>query len=149
MAEGLRITRRNLPHWRLEGSAYFVTWRLAPQQALLSEPERDLVAAAIRHFHESRYKLYCFVVMDDHAHAVIAPRESYTLGSILHSWKSYTAHKLVQEFGRNAPVWLDESFDRIIRDEAELLEKANYILTNPQRCWPELSDYRWAEWLEG
>jgi len=50
-------------------------------------------------------------------------------------------------------VWLDESFDRIIRDEKELLEKMNYIATNPIKTGlvekPE--NYKWLivrGWIE-
>src|SRR5690606_7632464 len=37
----LRIRRRNLPHWTLEGSTYFVTFRIA--DGALSEAERHIV----------------------------------------------------------------------------------------------------------
>ena len=32
------------------------------------------------------------------------------------------------------PFWQDESLDRIVRDEAELLEKWNYIIDNAGRA---------------
>ena len=71
--------------------------------------------------------------MDDHVHVIVAPRPGFELSSLLHTWKSFTSHQLVKSLGRVALVWLDESCDRIIRDEQELTEKAHYILTNPQR----------------
>ncbi len=41
-------------------------------------------------------------------------------------------------------IWQDESFDRIIRDERELVEKLEYIKSNPQKRWAEIRDYRWV-----
>jgi hypothetical protein len=66
------------------------------------------------------------------------------LQQIVQSWKSYTAHELQKKFQRGVPVWQDEYFDRIVRDESELQQKANYILGNPRKRWPELEDYPWA-----
>lgn len=147
MGAELEITRRRLPHWVLTGSTYFVTWRLATAQPVLSEPERTLTASAIKHFQIQRYKLYCYVVMDDHVHCIIAPQRDWPLSKLLHSWKSFTAHALAKQHHRLAPIWQDESYDRIIRDEVELLEKALYIVTNPERRWPGQQDYRWVEWF--
>ncbi len=147
MGDGLEITRRRLPHWLMTGSTYFVTWRLAQAQPDLAESERDLASSALKHFQNERYRLYCCVVMNDHVHCLVEPQRGYLLSSILHSWKSFTAHALVKQHRRVSPVWLDESSDRIIRDEAELMEKALYIVTNPERRWPGLQNYPWVEWF--
>jgi len=139
----LEIYHRRLPHWRLEGRTYFITWRLHSKQKPLTPSEKDLVASALRHFEGTRYSLFAFVVMDDHVHILFSLMERFELKSILHSWKSFTGHKLSSDFKRPAPVWQDESFDRIVRTEAEFLEKGNYILNNPRKKWPELEDYSW------
>lgn len=62
----------------------------------------------------------------------------------MHSWKSFTANTLQRQFGRKGYIWLDEYFDRIVRDEEEFLEKAQYILNNPAKKWPEIEDYEWV-----
>ena len=145
--EDLAIYRRRLPHWRLTGSVYFVTWRLAPSQTELTSKERGETMSALRHFDGSRYELFAGVVMHDHVHVLIKPLEEYPLQDIMHSWKSFTAHKFRRDFGRGAPVWQDEYFDRIVRDEQELLDKAQYILYNPLKTWPEVEDYPWV-WVK-
>ena len=131
----------------MTGSTYFVTWRLALGQPDFIEPERDLIASALKHFQHERYRLYCYVMMNDHIHCLVEPKQGRPLREILHSWKSFAAHALVKQHRRVPPVWLDESYDRIIRDEAELMEKAQYIVTNPHRRWPGWHDYRWVEWF--
>jgi REP element-mobilizing transposase RayT len=136
--------RRHLPHWQAdEPIPYFVTWRLREGQSLLEEKERDLVTAALRHFDGGRYELLAWVVMPDHVHVILVLAGEHTLASVLHSWKSYTAHILRRASDRPAPVWQDESFDRIIRSDEELLEKITYIENNPRKRDPGVVDYRW------
>ncbi len=122
--------RRRLPHLRSAGATYFVTWRLEPGQAELTSDERSVVAGALRYFDADRYELLAYVVMDDHVHVLLSPLGTIRLQDVLHSWKSFTANQLQRAFGRLGRVWQEEYFDRIVRDEAELLEKANYILNN-------------------
>jgi len=86
--------------------------------------------------------------MDDHCHALVTPLKEHQLKDIMYSWKSFSAHRLQREFGRQGAVWRDESFDRIVRDEAELYEKANYIVNNPRKRWPDLENYPWV-WFVG
>jgi putative transposase len=140
----LRIYRRNLPHWRLDGAAYFVTWRLYPDCPLLQPFERKIVAETLEHFEDSRYRLFAYVVMDDHVHVVIQPASKFTLEQIVHSWKSFSANRLQRESERVGVVWQQESFDRIVRDENEWLEKIQYVMNNPRKRWPAVSDYPWV-----
>jgi len=53
----LEIYRRRLPHWRADNAVYFVTWRLRLGSMPLEPAERTIVAEAIEHFHEQRYRL--------------------------------------------------------------------------------------------
>ncbi len=136
--------RRRLPHWRSLGATYFVTWRLHTGQRDLIDQERDLVVAAMRRFDRTRYDLLAFVVMNDHVHAVVTPLGRYRLQDIVHSWKSFTANRLQRSSDRAAQVWQHESFDRVIRDDAELIEKTEYVLGNPQKRWPNIGAYPWV-----
>ena len=90
-----------------------------------------LVASTLQHFDEKQYSLGAFVVMPNHVHAIVQPIGPNSLTSILHSWKSFTAHKLQRHAGINGRVWQEESFDRIMRDTAELKSTTDYILANP------------------
>ena len=42
-------------------------------------------------------------------------------------------------------VWLDENYDRIIRDNKEFQEKMNYIINNPAKAnlVETAKDYKW------
>jgi putative transposase len=142
--EKLYSYKRRLPHWRMPGSVYFVTWRIHPIQPDLLPAERAIIASALGHFDGKRYNLLAYVIMSNHIHLLVEPLEDYKLHDILHSWKSFTAHTLQRQFGRKGCIWLDEYYDRIIRDEEEFLEKAQYILNNPLKVWPEIEDYEWV-----
>ncbi|PKU23072.1 transposase [Telmatospirillum siberiense] len=144
----LHFSRRNLPHFRLDGASYFITWRLHPTQKELSETERDGVVAILRRFEGHRYRLHGYVVMNDHVHVMVEAVEPWRLHQILHSWKSFSAYTLQRRYGRLGSVWQDESFDRVIRDEAEYAEKRTYILNNPAKRWPNMAGYPWV-WAVG
>ncbi len=140
----LKIYRRRLPHWRLEGSIYFITWRLKPGQPPLLPQERDLIKTAVNFHHRGKYIISAYVVMDDHVHLLIQLKGDRSLSQIIGELKSYTSRMMKNQYGRETPVWQDEFFDRIVRDEAEFLQKAGYILSNPLRRWPEQTEYDWV-----
>jgi len=127
----LYIYKRRLPHWRLSGSMYFVTWRLDQEQPELNHLERDVIVSILKYFDNQRYELFAFVIMPDHVHLLVKATNGFLLHQIVHTWKSYSAYKLQRDFSRRNRIWQDEYFDRIVRDHDELIEKAQYILNNP------------------
>ena len=138
------IYRRDLPHWRLSSAIYFVTFRVRRPQRDLGFEERSVVAEIIRRRIGQDYLLDAFVVMNDHVHAVLQPLGRARLEEIVGAWKSVSAIELRRRGLRSAPLWQRESFDRILRNEEEWLEKVEYILQNPIRRWPELTGYVWV-----
>ena len=166
-----KITRRHLPHWQIAGATYFLTWRCA-SGVTLTESERDVVLAAIRHWDATRWDVFAAVVMPDHVHALARPLPKgdgvWDLAELLHSVKSFSAHQINKrrrqgvsdrrdtEPTRNSPlvgpvsrrsssIWQDERYDRWIRDEDEMTEKWDYIVGNPAKAGlVEVAEqYRW------
>ena len=168
------ISHRNLPHWQQPDSIYFITTNCkiqkSDQKPLLSEEEKDIVLNSIIYFDDKRYKLYAAVVMPDHFHIIIQPitKEKdayYSISEIMHSIKSYTSHKINIIRRSNIPldqnkskkkdlyptgrkynqIWQHESYDRIIRDEKEFIEKINYVINNPvkKRICDNPENYKW------
>ena len=123
-----------------------MTWRLHPEQHELEEEERELVASAIKHFSGERYKLYAYVVMNDHVHVILEPLAEDSLQKVIHSWKSFTTNRL-WKLGRVGAVWQREYYDRIVRDEDEFWEKVNYVMSNAPKRWFGTTNYKWAEWF--
>jgi REP element-mobilizing transposase RayT len=139
------IYRHRLPHWRQEGATYHVTWSLHSEQDALYPEERTLVLAALRHVHQQRYDLVAAVVMDDHVHTMVRPEVPHKLERIVQSWKSFTANRLQREFGRIGWIRQAEYYDRIMRNEEELLETLRYIADNPRERWPDVGGLPLAE----
>ncbi len=147
--EGFTIRLRKLPHWEQAGSVYFVTFTTA-NDFVLDDCCRDLVLGCIKFHQNSKYELYACVVMPEHLHLVVRPLEKgpkipYGLSEIMHSIKSYSAKQINKAVSQTGQVWLKESYDRIVRDDAEFLEKMNYIVNNPLKkgLAEKPEDYRW------
>ena len=101
---------------------------------LLRAPEAaDEVERCLRHLDGQHYSLGTFVIMPNHVHVLVRPLMDHPLPAILQAWKCVTAHKLNKRFGRKGPLWQDESFDHIVRDEHQLERFARYIEENPLR----------------
>jgi putative DNA methylase len=63
----------------------------------------------------------------------IAPAE-YELSKILHSLKSYTAHRANQLLATTGRFWQVEYFDRFIRDYHHFSRARAYIENNPVKA---------------
>jgi len=77
--------------------------------------------------------------MPDHVHALARPLSrptggTFNLAEIIHSIKRFSARKINQDRKVQGSLWQDERFDRIVRDEAEFLEKWQYIRNNPVKA---------------
>ncbi|MHB9072309.1 MAG: REP-associated tyrosine transposase [Desulfobaccales bacterium] len=147
--QSFQITRRDLPHWQEPGRVYFITWR-CNDGVVLSTEERQITMEALRYWESKKWILYAAVVLPDHVHVLGQPLwlddgGAFNLGEILHSIKRFSARKINQGRGVQGSLWQDERFDRIVRDEAEFLEKWQYIRNNPLKAglvlYPE--DYPW------
>ncbi len=143
----LIIYRRRMPHWCLAGAVNFVTWRLRKSQRELAAPEREVIVSTLRHFDGQRYDLLAYAVMPDHVHILVKPLDKHPLSNLVHSWKSYTAYQVQKKHGRYGKIWQEDYFDRIIRNENEFLEKAQYILNNPLKISPQIEEYPWV-WVK-
>lgn len=131
-----QATRRNLPHWQEPGSIYFITWRAKTGQVLQPE-ERRITLETLRYWDGFKWTLFVAVVLPDHVHVLAQPLSRpeggvfFNLAEILHSVKRHSARVINQLRGTQGSLWQDERYDRIVRDEAEFLEKWNYIRNNP------------------
>src|SRR5213082_3408120 len=90
-----------------------------------------IVANALRHFDRERYRLDAFVVMPNHVHVLVQPKSGHSLSEILHSWKSFSAHSINKALHRKGDFWMEESYDRMVRDFEELERYRDYIKENP------------------
>ncbi|HYJ04640.1 MAG TPA: transposase [Chthoniobacterales bacterium] len=116
-------------------------------------------------------KIYAWVILDNHFHAILAAPD---LSTVLRDMKSFTAAKLLEQLatenrewllnqlryyrGAHKPtqhqIWQEGSHPQVIADDAMMHQKLEYLHNNPvKRGWvvaPEHWRYSSAhEWLGG
>lgn len=123
---------------------------------LREPPVAQLVADSLHYSDGERYALDCYTIMGNHVHVVFQPMARadgtyYALPRIMHSLKGFTATKANRLLGRTGRFWQHESYDHVVRDEAELNRIRRYILNNPVKAGlvAELEEWPWsyASWL--
>jgi alanyl-tRNA synthetase/REP element-mobilizing transposase RayT len=154
--QGAKYSKRRLPHFERPWAKYMVTFTTR-QKRQLSPSERDIVLESVLYAHNHRqYQLLAACVMPDHVHLLFEPQIKendaagkpvfWSLSEILHGIKSTTAHKINKAAGTTGVhVWEEESFDRMIRGDADMEEKFHYVCRNP---WDNgvvslAEEYRW------
>lgn len=90
-----------------------------------------LVQASLLYFDGQRYQLLAWVIMSNHVPALLLPRKPHDLSSIVHAWKSWSAHQINKVVGREGAVWAPDYFDRFIRNDKHLTSATGYIEMNP------------------
>jgi Transposase IS200 like len=139
-AEEVRYSKRRLPHFERPWSKYAVAFSTYRRKQL-THSERDLLESILYAHDHDQYELYAACVMPDHVHLLFEPQIRtegeggqaifWPLSEILKGIKSANAHRINKAAGKTGPVWEKESFDRLIRSEADLREKFRYICGNP------------------
>ena len=115
----------------------------------------SLVQESIHFLDGQKYALDCYCLLSNHGHIVFTPLEEaagryFAISGIMHSLKRHTATEANKRLGRKGQFWQHESYDHIVRDEAELNRIRRYVLMNPVKAgliesetdWP----YSWASW---
>lgn len=88
------------------------------------------------------YQLEAWVIMPNHVHLVIEPRES--LANIMRRLKATTARRANRVLGRAGErFWQEESYDHWIRSARELEATIAYVERNPTTAGFVLADADW------
>ena len=138
------ISRRRLPHWRLDGATYFITFRLLAGE--FSPEELVLVRDHILSGDGKFYELLAVMVMPDHVHVIIRPNPGVELSRIMKGIKGASARLINHRRGRTGALWQDESWDRIVRGEDEYAAELNYTFENPLRKGLTDDPMKWPGW---
>jgi putative transposase len=102
---------------------------------ILKRPEiAALVENALLFFDGERYRLLAWTIMPNHVHVMIEQIDGYSLGSIMHSWKSFTAKAVNKLLGSNGTVWSADYHDRYIRNLEHYEYASSYIEQNPVKA---------------
>jgi REP element-mobilizing transposase RayT len=103
--------------------------------ASLKVPEvAKIVQESLLKFDGSRYRLFSWVVMPNHVHSLMTRFEEYELSDIVHSHKSFTAHEANKLLHRDGQFWIEDYFDRYIRNQQHFEKTVRYIENNPVKA---------------
>jgi REP element-mobilizing transposase RayT len=141
--------RRTLPHLQKDNRPVFLSFNTI-RRWMLPEAARDIVLDCCLFPNGKMARIHVVVVMPEHVHVILTPLPEknegpFSLPEITQSIKGVSAHRVNRLLKRQGPVWLEESFDHVLRSSESLEEKVEYIRQNPVRrglCKaPE--EYRW------
>ena len=103
--------------------------------SLLNNQEvAGMVQDSLLKFDGVRYQLFAWVVMPNHVHSLMSRFEGYELKNIVHSLKSYSAHEANKILGRSGQFWMEDYFDRYMRNEEHFRRTVRYIENNPVKA---------------
>ena len=108
----------------------------------LAQPEiRQVVIDALLRFDGDRHRLHGAVIMPTHVHLLIEPLPGHSLSGLMRGIKGASARAANQIRGARGTFWLEESYDRIVRSEAEYLRFQQYIADNPIKAGLDDNEY--------
>jgi REP element-mobilizing transposase RayT len=132
----------------------------------------DILVNSLQHCRERKgLKIYAWVILDTHFHAILAAPD---LSAVLRDFKSFTAHQILKQLdveGRqwllnqlryyreahkpnDYQVWQEGSHPQAIMTDAAMEQKLEYLHNNPvKRGWVTAPEH-WCfssahEWLPG
>ena len=106
----------------------------------------DIVANALRHFVNRRYRLFAWCIMPNHVHVVVRIFPRHSLAEVIHAGKSFSAKRANRLLCRSGTFWQREYYDHLIRDENEFEHAVRYVRENPEKA--RLQNWGWV-WVGG
>ncbi|HKT52151.1 MAG TPA: transposase [Candidatus Angelobacter sp.] len=144
----MTLYRRKLPHLEKPGATYFVTFKTRSGFAL-PDKAKSLVLEHCLYENGKSCALHCAIVMRTHVHLIFfTPQPNVRLATIMNGIKGASSHNVNGLLNRKGSLWLDESFDHMIRSDAEFDAKVLYIQTNAMETGvshPEFYPWYWRE----
>ncbi len=129
----MTIYRRKLPHLERDGSSYFITFK-ARDDLTLNDDSKWLLLDHCLYDDGKRYELESVVVMSTHVHLILTPLPDglgyFRLATIMNAIKGASSHSVNRLLKRRGSLWIDESFDHLIRSEEDFEDKTLYIAMN-------------------
>ncbi len=124
-----------IPHrgWTSD-STYYITGSTYGKKRLFQSPQlAELLLDVLYHYREEqKYLLHEFVIMPNHSHLLITPRQ--TLERSLQLIKGGFSFRARKELRFGGEVWQTSFFDRRVRDTEEYDRMRIYIHQNPVRA---------------
>ena len=98
---------------------------------MASSQNAEMVESSLLNFDSFRYRLFAWIVMPNHVHALLQPLNDWTVAKIVSSWKKFTARRIAVDA---LPIWHREYWDRYIRNQNHFAKAIDYIHSNPVKA---------------
>jgi len=133
-----------------EGFPYLVTTNVKNRQPLFAEHYCcQTVIDGIKFLRTALgHRVHAYVLMPDHMHLVVTPRESGNISQSMPSLKLHTAREIGALLGSKGGIWQARFYERALRTPKDVEEAIVYVHDNPIRAGladsPE--DYYWSSY---
>jgi REP element-mobilizing transposase RayT len=106
----------------------------------------EMVQESLLHFDGERYRLSAWAVMPNHVHLLLTPINLWPLSKIMKLFKSYTSHEANRILDRRGQFWMEDYFDRYVRNARHFTNAIRYIESNPVKAGlsEAASDWRFS-----
>ena len=123
-----------LRHIHLNEHPYMITTNTMNREPIFADNKAaDIAMDAILFGRKQQwYYLLAFVIMPDHLHLVIIPKDK-NISECMKSIKGFTAKKINEVLGREGAIWQSGFYDYILNSEDMILTRIRYIEENPVR----------------
>lgn len=140
-----RLKRIYLPN-----HCYFITTTAYGRQRLfVSDAVNEVLVGALDFCRGALlFQILGYVIMPDHMHILVLPEGEADITRIMHSFKNYTGRTIKKMLGLETPVWQHQFYDHVIRSDADLRARLEYMHGNPirQGLVERIEAYRWCSW---
>jgi len=115
---------------------YHITIRGNNKQAILrtEEDKKSFLNTLNKFKARFKFKLYAFVLMDNHAHLVIGTNNHINISKIMQAITLSYSQKFRRKYNYTGYVWQGRFKSNIIEGDKYILECVNYIHNNPVRA---------------
>lgn len=125
--------RGRLPHWRAEDERYYVTFR---HRRELTDVEQRIIFGHLLRPQGKKLDYLILCVLPELTEMVFTVEkdsdgEHFELSDVIEKAKTKAGRQIIKSSGERFPPFYGESYDRIIRDEAEFEETWQRIFDSP------------------
>jgi putative transposase len=169
------IYRKRCKRYDIPNQAHCLTFSCFQQRPFFSRPRscQWMLDALLLGKQKQMYHLLAYVIMPEHVHLIVVPKEQVLIRHILTTIKQSVSKRAILWVRQNAPAFLKQmedrqpngeihhrfwqrggGYDRNLRSRDDITEKIEYIHSNPVRrkLVEKCSDWPWSShnvWTTG
>ncbi len=108
---------------------------------LRKRENREILTQILWNRNNMDYSLDAFIVMPNHVHVILQIHENQQLEQIMQSLKSVSSHQINKYRKTTGQIWMEDYWDRMIRNETHHFRVRRYIQNNPIKAKLNADEY--------